>query len=253
MAGLTPKINVRATLGHVPGYEKGTTPAGEMAKVREAFARTTAAIYAWPDAQEARDAAKDLGELMRTLQKEAAEFRGYLAAYLADTHGLTREELAAFLSVTPARVSQIISAARKKGNPVTEPLTLPEQPHVVLAVITSDQGVLVAKRRDGIPPWTFLGGEIQPGETSGDALRRKVEAEAGLPVTAVRFIGRRIHPKTSRVMVYGHVEVGPGEPKLGDPADLSEVKWVSVDETRDLMPDMYGPVRQYLDEFQRSA
>jgi ADP-ribose pyrophosphatase YjhB (NUDIX family) len=237
----------------MPGYEKGTTPSGEMAHVQEAFAKATAAIYAWPDAQEARDAADELQVIIKDLQRQAAEFRGYLAAYLMDTHGMTITELAAFLGVSRPRASQIISVARERGNPVTEPLTLPEQPHVALAIITSDKGVLVAKRRDGIPPWTFIGGEILAGETSGDALRRKVQDEAGLPVTAVRFIGRRIHPKTSRVMVYGHVEVGPGEPELGDPADLSEVRWVSIDETRDLMPDMYGPVRQYLDEFQRSA
>ena len=192
----------------MPGYEKGSTPAGEMAHVREAFAKAAAAIQAWPDAQEARDAADDLQQLVRDLQKEAAEFRGFLAAYLMDTHGMTITELAAFLGVSRPRASQIISVARERGNPVTEPLTLPEQPHIALAVITSDQGVLVAKRRDGIPPWTFLGGEILAGETSGDALHRKVQHEAGLPVTAVRFIGRRIHPKTSRVMVYGHVEVG---------------------------------------------
>ena len=237
----------------MPGYEKGWTPEGEMARVQEAFSRATAAIYAWPDAQEAKEAAKALGELMRDLQRQAAEFRGYLAAYLMDTHGLTRDELASFLGVSGPRVSQIITAARKRGNPVTEPLTLPEQPHVALAVITSDQGVLVARRNDGIPPWTFLGGIILPGETAGDALHRKVQHEAGLPVTSVRFIGRRIHPKTSRVMVYGHVEVGEGEPRLGDPEDLAEVRWASIDETRTLMPDMYSAVRMYLDEIQRSA
>lgn len=224
-----------------------------MAHVREAFAKAAAAIQAWPDAQEARDAADDLQQMVKDLQKEAAEFRGFLAAYLMDAHGMTITELAAFLGVSRPRASQIISVARERGNPVTEPLTLPEQPHVALAVITSDRGVLVARRRDGIPPWTFLGGEIQPGETSGDALRRRVEAEAGLTVTSVRFIGRRIHPKTSRVMVYGHVEVSAGEPQLGDPDDLSEVRWVSVDETRTLMSDMYPPVRMYLDELQRTA
>ena len=235
------------------GYEKHTTPAGEMAHVREAFAKAAAAIQAWPDAQEARDAANELQKLVKDLQKEAAEFRGYLAAILMDTHQLTITELAAFLGVSRPRASQMITLARERGNPVTEPLTLPEQPHVALAVITSDRGVLVAKRRDGIPPYTFLGGEIQVNEPPGDALRRRVEAEAGLPVTAVHFIGRRIHPKTSRVMVYGHVEVGEGEPQLGDPDDLAEVRWASIDETRDLMPDMYSPVRQYLDELQRSA
>jgi len=234
------------------GYVKGTQPGNAMDNIREAFALATATIYAWPDAAEAWQAANQLGDLARQLQHESAEFRGYLAAYLADYHKLTTIELAAFMGVSQQRASQLIALAREKGNPVTEPTTLPEQPHVALAIITSDRGVLIAKRRDGIPPWTFLGGEIGTGESSGDALRRRVQAEARLTVTSVRFIGRRIHPKTSRVMVYGHVAVEPDEPELGDPEDLSEVRWVSIDETRELMPDMYGPVRQYLDELQRA-
>jgi 8-oxo-dGTP diphosphatase len=234
------------------GYTKGSTPEGEMTRMREAFARATTAIYAWPNAAEAWQAANDLAGLVGQLRTEAAEFRGHLAVYLADYHGISIRELAAFMGVTPQRASQIITRARKRGNPVTEPTTLPEQPHVALAIITSDRGVLIAKRRDGIPPWTFLGGDINPGESSGDALRRRVQAEAGLTVTNVQFIGRRVHPKTSRVMVYGHVTVEAGEPRIGDPDDLSEVRWATIDETRDLMPDMYGPVRQYLDELARS-
>lgn len=234
------------------GYEKGMTPAGEMEHIREAFARTATAIRAWPNPREARDATDALQALIRELQGEAAEFRGYLAACLMDAHGMTVTELAAFLGVSRPRASQIISAARERGNPVTEPLTLPEQPHVVLAVITSGEGVLVARRRDGIPPWTFPGGEILDGETSGDALKRRVREETGLEPVSVRFIGRRLHPRTSRVVVYGHVEVEEGEPVLGDAEDLAEVRWASIDETRDLMPDMYSPVRQYLDEMQRT-
>jgi 8-oxo-dGTP pyrophosphatase MutT (NUDIX family) len=235
----------------VTGYVNGSTPDGEMEHIREHFALACAAILAWPSATEAWQAADGLTTLIGQLRGEAADFRGFLAAYLQDYHGMTTAELAAFMGVTPARASQITTRARRKGNPVTEPLTLPEQPHVALAIITSDRGVLIAKRRDGIPPWTFLGGEILEGESANEALRRRVHAEAGLPVTAVHFIGRRIHPKTSRVMVYGHVEVGPGEPVLGDPDDLEEVRWVSIAETRDLMPDMYAPVRQYLDELER--
>ena len=235
------------------GYEKGTTPEGEMNHIRESFVRATNAIYAWPDAAEAREAADDLQQLANDLRREAAEFRGRLAAYLMDAHGLSVTELAAFLGVSRPRASQIISAARERGNPVTEPLTLPEQPHIVLAVITSDQGVLIARRNDKIPPWTFLGGEIREGETPAEALRRKVQHECGLTVTSTRFIGRRLHPKTSRVIVYGHVEVEPGDPVLGDPDDLAEVRWASIDETRELMSDMYGPVRMYLDELQRGT
>lgn len=235
----------------MPGYEKGTTPEGEMAHMQEALARATAAIQAQPTPREAWDAATALTDFIRDLSMQAGEFRAYLASFLLDYHGVTIQELAAFMGVTRARASQLVAKGREKGNPVNEPTTLPEQPHVALAIITSEDGVLVAKRKDGIPPWTFLGGEIRESESSGDALKRRVQAEAGLTVTDIHFIGRRIHPKTSRVMVYAHVAVEPGEPQLGDPEDLDEVRWVSIDETRELMPDMYGPVRQYLDDWQR--
>ena len=237
----------------MPGYMKGSTPDGEMAHIQEAFSLATAAIYAWPDAQEARDAADRLLDLAVDLRRQAAEFRGYLAAYLMDVHGMTVTELAAFLGVSRPRASQIIAKAREKGNPVTEPLTLPEKPPVALAVITSDRGVLVAKRKDGIPPWTFLGGDVNPGEAPADTLKRRVAGESGLDVLDVRFIGRRIHPKTSRHMVYGHVKVAEGEPVNSDPEDLELVRWASIDETRTLMPDMYSPVRLYLDELQRNT
>jgi len=235
------------------GYVKGMTPEGGMVRMREAFAEVTAAIYAWPSPQEARDQTAALQALIRELQGEAADFRGYLAAYLMDAHGMTMDELAAFLGVSRPQASKIIARAREKGNPVTEPLTLPEQPHIALAVITSDRGVLVAKRNDGIPPYSFPGGEMEPGESGEDALRRRVLAETGLAVSSVRFIGRRIHPKTSRVILYGHVTVEDGEPVLGDPDDLAEVRWASIDETRTLMPDMFSAVRQYLDELQRAG
>jgi ADP-ribose pyrophosphatase YjhB (NUDIX family) len=235
------------------GYVKGTTPDGEIAHMDEAFSRATAAIRAWPDVAEAWEAATALARLVDRLRSETAEFRDWLAAYMADTRNVTHEELAAFMGVSRAAVTQRIARAREREDyPVTEPATLPEQPHVGLAIITSDRGVLIAKRRDGIPPWTFLGGEIHEGESAQAALRRRVQAEGGLRVQQVNFIGRRIHPKTSRVMVYCHVAVEPGESRLGDPEDLEEVRWASIDETRELMPDMYGPVRQYLDELQRT-
>jgi 8-oxo-dGTP diphosphatase len=235
------------------GYVKGTTPDGEIAHMDESFYRATAAIRAWPDVAQAWESAKALAKLVEKLRTETADFRDWLAAYMADERGLTHEELAAFMGVSRAAVSQRIARAREKGYPVTEPATLPEQPHVGLAIITSGRGVLIAKRRDGIPPWTFLGGDIHEGESAENALRRRVTAESKLTVESVAFIGRRIHPKTSRVMVYCHVKVAEGEPQVGDPEDLEEVRWVSIDETRELMPDMYGPVRQYLDELQRSA
>lgn len=234
------------------GYQKGTTPTSELERLEQAFATACAAIYAWPDASEAWKAANDLGNLIRRLQGQSADFRGYLAAYLADYHGLTVTELATFFGISRPATSNLLKRARAKGNPVIDPTSMPEQPNVVLAIITSDQGVLVAHRVDRIPPWTFPGGEIRPGESSGDAVRRRVHEETGVDVFSTVFIGRRIHPKTSRVMVYVHATVNSTEVTLGDPEDLDEVRWAPIDETRELMPDMYPPVRQYLDQLQQA-
>ena len=211
---------------HVTGYLKGTTPEGEMAHMREAFARATAAIQAWPDADRGvagsqrpdrahRRATRRGGRLPRLSRRlparlprshhrRAGRVHGrHPGAGQPDHHPGTREGKSSDRADHTAR-----AAARGAGHHHLRP----RRPH--------------RQARDGIPPWTFLGGEIREGESSGDALRRRVQAEAGLPVTSVHFIGRRIHPKTSSVMVYGHVEVGEGEPQLGDPDDLEEVRWV---------------------------
>ncbi len=235
------------------GYEKGTNAVGEIQHIREAWLRASEAIHAWPDPDQAFRDITELSELGREIMNEAAAFRGYIAAYLVDSGALNITEVAGHLGVSRPRASKIISDARERGNPVTDNMTLPELPHVALAIITSDHGVLVEQRRDGIPPWTFPGGEIKHDESADGALRRRVLEETGLAVRATRLIGRRIHPKTSRVMVYLHTSVEDGEPRVGDPEDLSDVRWASIDETRTLMPDMYESVRQYLDELQRTA
>src|ERR1039457_6652129 len=63
--------------GCMPGYEKGSTPEGEMAHLREASARATTAIKAWPNATEAWKAANALTDLTRDLTGEAGEFRAF--------------------------------------------------------------------------------------------------------------------------------------------------------------------------------
>ena len=57
------------------GYEKSYDPRWRDGAHPGSVRQATAAIRQ-PDAQEARDATKDLEDLMKDLQKEAAEFRG---------------------------------------------------------------------------------------------------------------------------------------------------------------------------------
>lgn len=138
---------------------------------------------------------------------------------------------------------------RKTGEPVTEPSSKPEPQPVVAAIVTSDQGVLVGKRNDGKPPWTFIAGEIEPGESPEDAAVREVKEETGLLIQAADVIGRRVHPKTGRTMVYIAAAPTRGtEIFVGDEDELAEVRWVSLAEADELMQPygMFEPVHNHL-------
>lgn len=234
------------------GYRKGTTPEGQLERLEEAFALACAAIQASPDAAQAWAAVEALRAKILELQSETAAFRGWLAAYLQDQYKLTTAELAAFLGVSRPRASQIMKAARERGNPVTDPTSLPEPQNVVLAIVTSGSSVVVAERRDKVPPFTFPGGEINPGESLHDAASRRVLDETGLRVTKTELIGRRLHPRTARLMSYVWAQA-EGDLKPGDPEDLADVRWMPIAETREKMPDMYEPVRQRLDALERAS
>lgn len=130
---------------------------------------------------------------------------------------------------------------------VTEEPTAPEAQPVVAAIVTSELGVLVGRRNDGKPPWTFIAGEIEPGESPADAAIREVKEETGLVANYSQIIGRRVHPKTGRTMIY--LACGPAEGTdvfVGDPEELAEVRWISLREADELLPGMFEPVHAYL-------
>lgn len=122
----------------------------------------------------------------------------------------------------------------------------PQQP-VVAAIVTSPEGVLVGRRRDGKPPWTFIAGEQEPGERPEDTAVREVKEETGLEVRAGQVIGERDHPKTGRRMYYLAATPTHGtDVFVGDEDELAEVRWLSLAEADQLLPGMFGPVREHL-------
>jgi excisionase family DNA binding protein len=125
----------------------------------------------------------------------------------------------------------------------------PEPQPVVAAIVTSEHGVLVGRRNDGKPPWTFIAGEIEPGESPADAGIREVKEETGLLVAAGPEIGRRVHPATGRTMIYMAARPTHGtDIFVGDRDELAEVRWVSLAEADKLMQPygMFGPVREHI-------
>ena len=100
----------------------------------------------------AREIGIDKATRTRWGHRGIADLQGY--------HGLSARELAVFMDIRPTRARQLLARGREhKENPVTELATLPEQLHIALAIITYGKQVLIAKRKDGIPPWTFPGGD----------------------------------------------------------------------------------------------
>jgi 8-oxo-dGTP pyrophosphatase MutT (NUDIX family) len=106
----------------------------------------------------------------------------------------------------------------------------PEPQPVVAAIVTSHLGVLVGRRHDKRPPWTFIAGEIEPGESQLDAAVREVKEETGLRVRAGRReIGRRVHPITGRTMIYlACTPIEGTDVFVGDADELAEVRWVDL-------------------------
>lgn len=128
-----------------------------------------------------------------------------------------------------------------------EPSSVPEPQPVVAAIVTSSKGVLIGRRNDGKPPWTFIAGEIEPGESPADAAVREVKEETGLLIQAGDVIGRRVHPKTGRTMIYMEGKPSHGlKVFVGDEDELAEVRWVTLAEADELLPGMFGPVREHL-------
>jgi 8-oxo-dGTP pyrophosphatase MutT (NUDIX family) len=120
---------------------------------------------------------------------------------------------------------------------------------IATAIVTSELGVLVGQRHDGQPPWTFISGEIEPGESPAFAAAREVKEETTMEVAVGDLIGERTHPKTGRRMFYlAAIPTGSYEIFVGDPAELADVRWVSLAEADELMKayGMFEPVREHL-------
>jgi 8-oxo-dGTP diphosphatase len=231
------------------GYDKGTDVTAELVRLRHAFARVATAIHASYDGDTAWQQARQLGELINTMRGDAAAVRGQVVLDIMATRGLSINGAAKQLGLSTPRAAALVKAARERGAIMTDTSDMPAQPAVALAIITNDRGqVLAEQRKDGIPPWTFPGGEVNPGETPRAAAKRRVLAETGLTVQVGTKIGQRVHPRTGRQMHYLAAIVTGGELACLDTEDLSDVAWLSMEQTRERMPDMYQPVRDHLDQ-----
>jgi 8-oxo-dGTP diphosphatase len=128
------------------------------------------------------------------------------------------------------------------------PSDKPQRPAVITAIVTSSKGVLVGKRNDGKPPWTFIAGENERDESPADTITREVKEKAGLQIVPDRILGECLHPETGRLVVYVSARpVGVStQISVGDEGELAEVRWVGRVEADELLPGMFESVRKHL-------
>ncbi|MEV5944600.1 NUDIX hydrolase [Streptomyces sp. NPDC051994] len=125
------------------------------------------------------------------------------------------------------------------------------KPVVSMAIIARDGAVLMIRRRqkEGELLWAFPGGAVEEGETPEQAAVREVAEEVGLAVESRKVLGRRVHPKTGREMVYTACTAVDGEPTVLDEEEIAEVAWVKHSEIDQHVPyGLFGPVQEYLDQ-----
>ena len=116
---------------------------------------------------------------------------------------------------------------------------------VIVIVISSDKRLLIGRRRDGVPPWVFPGGKVDPGEATSDTAVREVLEETRVRVTVTGAIGSRTHPTTGASIVY-MAAFPDDDTDLGDGSELSEVHWATLGEVMEKMPDIHAPLRDTL-------
>lgn len=214
--------------------------------LEHAITGAVAGVRAAPgDAADLRQASW-VTETLRQAMITSGELRASLAVRVRQSGGLSFSALGAVMGVTKARAAEIV----RKGVAAVitpEPSGRPEPQPVVAAIVTCARGILVTRRRDGTPPYGFVSGEIEPGESPADAAVREVKEETGLLVAAGDVIGRRVHPATGRTMIYMTAVPTHGtDAYVADEAELVAVQWASLTEAERLLPGMFPPVRAYL-------
>jgi 8-oxo-dGTP diphosphatase len=202
--------------------------------VRDALAEADAVT----DDEAAYRQASWLVDVLGAATTASGRLRARAARRMKDSAGLSIAQLGERLGVSKARAADMLRVTEARA---------PEPPPVVAAIVTSELGVLAGRRIDETPPWTFIAGKIQPGESPADAAVREVKEETGLEVAAGRVLGRRVHPDTGRTMIYLAARPTEGtDVFIGDEAELADVRWLSLAEADELLPGMFAPVRAYL-------
>ncbi len=83
--------------------------------------------------------------------------------------------------------------------------------------------------------YSCLAGFVEAGESCEAAVVREVAEEVGVPVTRLRYVGSQAWPYPGSLMLGFMAEGDPNRPLCVDEAEISEARWFTRAEVRDVL------------------
>jgi len=101
--------------------------------------------------------------------------------------------------------------------------------------------------------WCLPGGGVEPGESHAEAVVREVQEELGLDVKAGEQLWRWSQPGGGLLLSYWRVRlIDDGQHIVANPAEVSEIRWVTPTELRRLKPLLESNLL-FLDHYEQNG
>jgi NAD+ diphosphatase len=138
--------------------------------------------------------------------------------------------------------TQVVDGGWKRVCPACKAEHFPRTDPVVIMLPVHD-GRCMLGRQEVWPKGMFsaLAGFLEPGESIEEACARELEEEAGLKTLSVRYHSTQPWPYPSSLMIGLIAEVENDE-AAPDQTELSEVRWFTKDEARQVLAGGYDGV-----------
>jgi NAD+ diphosphatase len=121
-------------------------------------------------------------------------------------------------------------------------------PAAIMLVRRDDE--LLLARSPHFPPgmYSALAGFVEPGESIEETIRREVREEVGVELGNIRYFGSQPWPFPNSLMIGFIVDYAGGELKIGQPEEIEDAGWYSLDRLPKLPPGV-SIARAMIDQF----